>query len=112
MCQPTSEAQENGLYKLLDKVQTTYYEVFPNKIADKRPVSVTEIRKKFRVYDPSPAWKKNVTDQTMALLKEANQLKLNKLKLTQREARALSQLKHSLKYGYGYTYGTNYYAGA
>lgn len=111
MCKSSSEAKDSGFYDILDKVQTLYYETFPNKIAYKRPVSVEEIRQKFRIYDESPTAKKNFTDKSKALLKEVDSLKIDRMKLSLRESKALSQVVHVLKYGLGYTYSTNYYTG-
>ncbi|KAK3707602.1 hypothetical protein QZH41_017865, partial [Actinostola sp. cb2023] len=111
MCVSSSEAKDQGFYEILEKVQNFYYDSFPNKIAYKRPVSVKEIRQKFRIYDATPAAKKNFTDKSRELLKEITELNIDRRKLSQRESKALSQVQHVLKYGLGYTYGVNYYTG-
>lgn len=74
-------------------------------------MSVEEIREKFKIYDESPSAKKKFTDTCAELLKEIEGLKIDRMKLSMRESKALSQIIHVLKYGLGYTYGVNYYAG-
>ncbi|XP_001632923.2 uncharacterized protein LOC5512641 isoform X1 [Nematostella vectensis] len=110
-CAPSDEAKRSGLYDLLEKLHSSYYEMYPNKIAYKRPVTVEEIRRKYRAHDPSPATKRRTTDRIKALLKEVDEFKVDNTKLKPREAKALAQARFTVKYMFGKPYDMNYYAG-
>ena len=71
-CSYSDEAMRGGLDTFLQKVQDSYYRLHPNKIAYKPRVSPSEIRGKYRSYDPSPSNIKLITDEAWALLDEIN----------------------------------------
>ncbi|EDO28640.1 predicted protein [Nematostella vectensis] len=84
--------------------------MYPNKIAYKRPVTVEEIRRKYRAHDPSPATKRRTTDRIKALLKGSDEFKVDNTKLKPREAKAWRKLDFC-QYMFGKPYDMNYYAG-
>ena len=110
-CLYSDEAVRGGLDTFLQKVQDSYYRLHPNKIAYKPGVSPSEIREKYRSYDPSPNNIKLITDEAWALLDEINATKLEVHKLKPREKKALAQVKHYLQHVFGTAYDVNYYAG-
>ncbi|XP_068722705.1 uncharacterized protein [Montipora capricornis] len=110
-CSSSDEASRSGLDTFLQIMQDSYFRLHPNKIAYKPGVTPSEIREKYRSYDPSPANIKYVTDEAWRLLDEANKLDLKVHKLKQREKKALSQVKHYLQHIFGTPYEANYYAG-
>ena len=110
-CSYSNEAVRGGLDTFLQKVQDSYYRLHPNRIASKAGVSPSEIREKYRSYDPSPNNIKLVTDEALALLEEINMKNFELHKLKPREKKALSQVKHYLQHVFGNPYDVNYYAG-
>lgn len=110
-CSYSDEAVRGGLDSFLQKVQDSYYRLHPNRIAYKPGVSPTEIRKKYRSYDPSPSNIKLITDEAWALHDEINQINFEVHKLKPRERKALAQVKHYLQHVFGNPYDVNYYAG-
>ena len=110
-CSYSDEAVRGGLDTFLQKVQDSYYRLHPNRIAFKPGVSPTEIRAKYRSYDPSPSNIKVITDEAWALLHEINQTNFEVHKLKPRERKALAQVKHYLQHVFGIPYDVNYYAG-
>jgi len=110
-CSYSDEAVRGGLDTFLKKVQDSYYRLHPNKIADKPGVSPTEIRGKYRSYDPSPSNIRLITDEAWALLDEINQTNFEVHELRPRERKALAQVKHYLHHVFGTPYDVNYYAG-
>ena len=110
-CSYSDEAKRSGLDAFLMKVQNSYYRLHPNKIASKRGVSPSEIRQKYRSYNPSPSNIKLVTDEAWRLLEEENKINLEMHKLKPREKKALAQVKHYLQHVFGTPYDVNYYAG-
>ena len=110
-CSYSDEAKRSGLDTFLQKLQDSYFRLHPNKIAFKPGVKPSEIRLKYRAYNPSPDNIKLITDEAMRLLKEVNQINLETHKLRQREKKALAQVKHYLQHVFGVPYDVNYYAG-
>lgn len=97
--------------KFLQKVQDSYYRLHPNKIAYKPGVTPSEIREKYRSYDPSPNNIKLITDEAWALLDEINKKNFEAHRLKPRERKALAQVKHYLQHVFGNPFDVNYYAG-
>ena len=110
-CSYSGEAMRGDLDTFLQKVQDSYYRLHPNKIAYKPRVSPSEIREKYRSYDPSPSNIKLITDEAWALLDEINKTHFEVHKLKPRERKALAQVKHYLQHVFGTPYDVNYYAG-
>lgn len=110
-CSPSDEAKRSGFDSFLQKVQDSYFDLHPNKIASKPAVKPSDIRQKYRSYDPSPANIKRITDEAWRLLDEAKKLDLEVNKLKPREKKALAQVKHYLQHVFGSPYDVNYYAG-
>ena len=110
-CSYSDEAKRSGLDAFLMKVQDSYYRLHPNKIAYKLGVSPSQIRQKYRSYNPSPSNIKLVTDEAWRLLDEVNKIDLEVHKLKPREKKALAQVKHYLQHVFGTPYDVNYYAG-
>ncbi|KAJ7372440.1 hypothetical protein OS493_018944 [Desmophyllum pertusum] len=97
-CSYSDEAVRSGLDTFLQKVQASYYRLHPNKIAYKPGVSPSEIREKYRSYDPSPNNIKLITDEAWALLDEVNKIEFEGHKLKPRERKSLAQVKHYLQH--------------
>ena len=110
-CSYSDEAVRGGLDTFLKKVQDSYFRFHPNKIAYKARVRPSEIREKYRSYDPSPNNIKLVTDEAWALLDEINKKSFELHELKPREKKALAQVKHYLQHVFGSPYDVNYYAG-
>lgn len=110
-CSYSDEASHSGLDDFFQKVQDSYFQLHPNKIAYKPGVPASEVRQKYRSYDPSPNNIKLVTDEAWRLLAEADKLNLVVHKLKPREKKALAQVKHYLQHVFGAPYDVNYYAG-
>ena len=110
-CLPSDEAVRSGLDRFLQKVEDTYYQLHPNKIAWKPGVTASEVRTKYRAYDPSPRNIKLITDKAWALLGEIDNADVEHAILKPREKKALAQVKHYLKHVFGTAYDVNYYAG-
>lgn len=110
-CSPSDEAKRSGFDSFLQKVHDSYFDLHPNKIAYKPKVKPSDIRQKYRSYDPSPANIKRITDEAWRLLDEAKKLDLEVHKLKPREKKALAQVKHYLQHVFGTPYDVNYYAG-
>lgn len=110
-CSPSDEAKRSGFDSFLQKVQDSYFDLHPSKIAYKPKVKPSDIRQKYRSYDPSPANIKRITDEAWRLLDEAKKLDLEVHKLKPREKKALAQVKHYLQHVFGSPYDVNYYAG-
>lgn len=110
-CSYSDEAVRGGLDMFLQKVQDSYYRLHPNRIAYKPRVLPSEIREKYRSYDPSPSNIKLITDEAWALLDEINKTHFEINKLKPRERKALAQAKHYLQHVFGTPYDVNYYAG-
>ena len=53
-CSYSDEAKRSGLDTFLQKLQDSYFRLHPNKIAFKPGVKPSEIRLKYRAYNPSP----------------------------------------------------------
>lgn len=110
-CSNSDEASRSGLDAFLQKVQDSYYRLHPNRISYKPGVTASEIRQKYRSYNPSPSNIKLVTDEAWRLLDEVNKMNLEVHKLKPREKKALAQVKHYLQHVFGTPYDVNYYAG-
>jgi hypothetical protein len=110
-CRFSEEAQRVGLPEFLQKVQDTFYDLHPERIALKTNVSVKEILEKFASYDPSPAKLQQTTDKSLELLREIKSKKIMKHKMKPREKKALAQVTHYLQHVFGTPYDGNYYAG-
>lgn len=99
------------LLSFIKKVQTTYYQMNPNKIVYMPDVTVANIRQEFSAYDPKPSSIKKRTDAARRLLAEINSMKLNEKTMLPRERKAIAQVKHYLQSNFGSPYDENYYAG-
>ena len=110
-CSYSDEAVRGGLDTFLQKVQDSYYRLHPNRIASKPKVSPSEIREKYRSYDPSPSNIKLITDEAWVLLDEINKTHFEVHKLKPRERKSLAQVKHYLQHVFGNPFDVNYYAG-
>jgi len=110
-CDFSEEAVRSGFDKFLQKVHDSYYRVFPYEIVYKDGVTIDEIKKVFKPYDPSPGNIKKVTDTAIDLLNEVNNLKINTAKLKPREKKSLYRVKHFLEFNFAVPYDGNYYAG-
>ena len=111
-CDFSKEANASGFSKFLGKVFQAYYQFFPYELAYK-PGGVTEayLRANFKPYDPSPAKLREITTNSLQLLKELDDMKINTNKLKLREKKAMVQLKHFLKHIFATPYDGNYFAG-
>ena len=110
-CSYSDEAVRGGLDTFLQKVQDSYYKLHPNRIAYKPGVTPSEIREKYRSYDPSPNNIKKITHEAWALLDEIKKKDFELHKLKPREKKALAQVKHYLQHVFGSPFDVNYYAG-
>lgn len=109
----SDEGKRVGLEKLLQKIQTKYFELYPNRISYKPGVSSQEIKNRYEPFDPSPHLIKHRTDSARELLKELNDLQVSNDKLKQFEKRAIAQAKYWVHHvlPYGVPYGYDYYNG-
>lgn len=109
----TGEARRSGLDRLLDQLERTHFELYPNRIIKKLDVTDNEIRLKYQPMDLSYSRIKNITDTCNELLQEFEELKVTRDNLSIREKRALEIAKFWTKHimPYGVPYGYNYYIG-
>lgn len=111
----TSEARKSGLNRLLEKLQRTHFELYPNRIKDKPGVTRNEVRMKYQSMDLSPARIKYIAEKCKELLEEFQELqtRVTRKKLSIREKRALEiamfWTKHIMPFGV--PYGYDYYIG-
>ncbi|KAK3717883.1 hypothetical protein QZH41_014887 [Actinostola sp. cb2023] len=110
-CDYSDEAVRSGFKEFLQNVQDSYYEVFPSNIVFKRGVTVEDIKRIFKPFDPSPANLKNITDRAIELQKVINDKSINMANLKPREKKALFRVKHFLQFSFAIPYDVNYYAG-
>lgn len=109
----SAEAKRVGLDSFLQKVQTTYYKLNPNKVVYAPDSTFEVIRADFSPYNCHPDFIKNRTDTALKMYNEAKQI-LNSTvqeKLKPREAKAIAQVLHFLQSNFGSPYDENYYAG-
>jgi hypothetical protein len=110
-CSHSEESKRVGLQSLLKKTQDAYFELHPEKYYTKDVLSVEDLKRKYKAYDPSPEKIKFRTDTARKLYEEIENTRINLDGLTQREIKALSQLKFFLKFVFATPYGGDYYTG-
>lgn len=113
-CSFSTEAKRVGLDDFLSRVQRSYFKLHPHKSYHDPQMGEEEVEamiKAYRPYNPSPQTLKDITDTSLALLKQLNGMKINVDKLKQREKKVLVQAKHYLQHTFGQPYDVNYYAG-
>lgn len=113
-CNYSDEAKLVGLDSFLDELVRKYFELVPEKLGSKPGVTVEEIHRNFRPYDPRPSAIKNFTDGVRSL-HETLEVIIGKangslLKLRENKAMYVAQqlLRHSVSGG---PYNRDYYAG-
>ncbi|KAK2571317.1 hypothetical protein P5673_003897 [Acropora cervicornis] len=113
-CNYSDEAKLVGLDSFLDELVRKYFELVPEKLGSKPGVTVEEIHRNFRPYDPRPSAIKNFTDGVRSL-HETLEVIIGKangslLKLRENKAMYVAQqlLRHSV---FGGPYNRDYYAG-
>lgn len=113
-CNYSDEAKLVGLDSFLDELVRKYFELVPEKLGSKPGVTVEEIHRNFRPYDPRPSAIKNYTDGVRSLHERLEVIigKANGslLKLRENKAMYVAQqlLRHSV---FGGPYNRDYYAG-
>ncbi|EDO33631.1 predicted protein [Nematostella vectensis] len=109
----TAETKNSRFSSLLQKLQDTHFELYPERIFMKPDLTAAEAKKRFRSYDPTPSRLKYVTDTSRALLKEFENFDPSSSELSLRERRAYEQAKFWLKhvYPHGIPFGYDYYVG-
>lgn len=110
-CEYSEEAKRIGLDDILLRAKKSYYENFPFQLPNDPDATRDEIKKGYKVYNPTPEYIKKVTDAARKLFKEVNETKVDSDKLKPRERKALAQLKHYLKTVFGQPMDMNYYSG-
>ena len=112
-CSYSSEATRAGLDKFLQEAHEKFYELLPHKIAFKPYVTTSEIRLRYKTYDPSPMSIKYVTDEINKLSQKLADMEVKTDELTLREKRAKAQLSHWMRhlFPYGVPFAYDYYAG-
>lgn len=110
-CEYSEEAKRIGLDDMILRVKKSYYEYHPFQLPSDPDATRDEIKKKYKAYNPTPEYIKQVTDAAWKLLKEVNETKVDSNKLKTREKKALTQLKHFLKTVFGQPFDMNYYTG-
>ena len=110
-CEHSKEAERIGLNDIMLRVKKSYYENHPYQLPNDPEATRDEIKEKYKAYNPTPEYIKQVTDAAWKLLKEVNETKVDYNKLKPRESKALSQLKHYLKTVFGQPSDMNYYIG-
>ena len=111
-CDASLESVRVGLYETIERVMDEYYNLYPNRVVWHLFAEGDDL-KAFRPYNCSPAALKHRTDRANELYNDVLKLrnKTNEANLKPRELKALIQLLHFLKSGFGQPYGENYYAG-
>ena len=111
-CDYTEEAKRVGLPKLLQKAQDTYFEMHPERYFTKTEgISVQELKRKYKSYDPSPERIKLRTDTARKLYEEMKNMKVNFDQMKEREIKVFSQLKFFVRFVFATPFGGNYYNG-
>ena len=110
-CEYSKEAERIGLNDIMLRVKKSYYENHPYQLPNDPEATRDDIKEKYKAYNPTPEYIKQVTDAAWKLLKEVNETEVDYSKLKPRESKALSQLKHYLKTVFGQPTDMNYYAG-
>ena len=110
-CKFSGEALRVGLPTFLSRVKAAYYKLHPYNVYYDPDVTTDRVKMEYVAYDPTPSTIKNRTDTAQALLKEIEDKGINADKLTPRERKALSQVKHYVQHIFGQPYDVNYYAG-
>ena len=113
-CSFSAEAKRVGLDDFLSLVQRSYFKLHPHKSYHDPHMGEEQVEamiKAYRPYNPSPQTLKDITDTSLALLRQLNGMKIDVNKLKQREKKVLVQAKHYLQHTFGQPYDVNYYAG-
>lgn len=113
-CNFSAEAKRVGLDDYLSQVQRSYFKLHPHKSYHDPQMDEEHVEamiKAYRPYNPSPQTLKDITDTSLALLRQLNGMKIDVNKLKQREKKALVEVKHYLQHTFGQPYDVNYYAG-
>ena len=74
-------------------------------------VSLEDRRKLFQPYNPTPESIKSISDRSQSLLKELNEMDINKKLLLARERSMIAQADHFLRHYFGRPYENNYLSG-
>ena len=100
-----------GLPQFFKKVDGSYYELHPF-IAGRTPgVPLDERRKLFQPYNPTPESIKAISDRSQLLLKELNEMDIDRKLLLSRERSMIAQADHFLTHYFGRPYENNYFSG-
>lgn len=111
-CDYSEEAMRAGVDDFLRKVQDKFLELHPHVLLSKQGgVTLADLQKNFKPYDPNPVVLKKITDSSRDLLRELDALDVNTRQLKPREKKALAQVRHYLQNNFGTPYDGDYYAG-
>ncbi|XP_031554857.1 uncharacterized protein LOC116291787 [Actinia tenebrosa] len=111
-CAFSEEAKRAGIPKFINKIRDVYVKAYPYVVLYREDMSVEQMRRTYSHYDPRPSKLKALTDSSIALAKELEEIKVNKRLLKIRERRMLALAKHFLEHHFGSPFRDNYYAGA
>lgn len=97
----------------MQRAQNKYYELNPNKIANKPGVTTAEVKNKYRSYDPAPERIKLIADESAKIVKDIEKMQVDMEKLTLIEKRAVAQLLHWARHSFPFMlpYSYDYYVG-
>ena len=112
-CDYSEEAKRVKLDAFLQRAQNKYYELNPNKIANKPGVTTAEVKNKYRSYDPAPERIKLIADESAKIVKDIEKMPVDMEKLTLIEKRAVAQLLHWARHSFPFMlpYSYDYYVG-
>ena len=74
-------------------------------------IALEYVKKLFQPYNRTPASIKAVSEQSQSLLRELNEMKIDRTLLLAREQRMIATAGHFLMYYFGRPYENNYLAG-
>lgn len=111
LCDITSVGLSLGLPQFFKKVDSSYYELHPYIAGRMTGVPLEESRKLFQPYNPTPESIKAISDRSQSLLKELNQMDINRKLLLSRERSMIAQADHFLRHYFGRPYENNYLSG-
>ena len=101
----------SGLPQFFKKVDSSYYELHPHIVGRMTGVPPEEIRKLFQPYNPTPESIKAISDRSQSLLKELNEMDINRKLLLSRERSMIAKADHFLRHYFGRPYENNYLSG-
>ncbi len=113
-CSFSEEAKRIGLDSFLNELLQKHYELLPEKLGSKPGVTLEEVRKNYRPYDPHPSAIKNFTDEVRRLHDRLEEIikKSDGVKMKLRENKAMYVAQHLLRHSFDWgPYERNYYAG-